>query len=87
MEDKELLRDIREGRTDAIESIMVKDEEYRKLIRKQEKIWDELQAMGLPDGTMDKVEEYSSLTSKSSGRYLQMIYEQGFLDGLHIGKM
>lgn len=87
MEDKELLRDIREGRTDAIESIVVKDEEYKNLILESEKLWDELQAMGLPDGTMDKIERYSTLASRTSDRYLQIIYESGFLDGLHIGKM
>lgn len=87
MEDKELLRDIREGRTEAMESAVVKDEEYKKLLQEQKKIWDALRAMELPKGTMDMVEEYAGLISRSSDRYLQMIYEHGFLDGLHIGKM
>lgn len=87
MYDSQLLRDIREGRAKSLDEMVIEDGEYDRLAEVQKEKWKELEDMGLPAETLTAVEEYSDLCLSRSERYVDLMYELGLRDGLHLGRM
>lgn len=85
--DAQLLKDIREGRTDSLEEMVIEDEEYSKLVEAQKEKWEKLKGMNLSAEMLEAVTEYADLCRSRSERYFDLMYELGLQDGLHLGRM
>lgn len=85
--DAQLLKDIREGRTESLEKMVIEDAEYHRLAQEQNGKWEKLKGMGLSEDVLEAFSEYTELCASQTARYFELMYELGLQDGLHLGKM
>lgn len=45
--DEQLLKDVKEGRAETIEKMVLEDADYRRLVERQKEEWQKLEVMGL----------------------------------------
>lgn len=45
--DEQLLKDVKEGRAETIEKMVLEDADYRRLVDRQKEEWQKLEGMGL----------------------------------------
>lgn len=85
--DVQLLKDIKEGRTDTLEKVVVADEGYSRLAERQKEEWKKLEGMGLSVEVLEAFSDYTELCASQTAKYVDLMYEFGVQDGLHLGRM
>lgn len=85
--DVQLLKDIKEGRTETLEKMVVADEGYNRLTEEQKEKWEKLKGMGLSEDVLEAFSEYTDLCASQTAKYFELVYEFGVQDGLHLAKM
>lgn len=85
--DVQLLKDIRQGRTDTLEKMAVADEDYSRMVEEKKEKWEKLKGMGLSKDVLEAFNEYNDLCVSQTAKYFDLMYEFGVQDGLHLAKM
>lgn len=85
--DTRLLKDIREGRMETIEKMVLEDVDYRMLVERQKEEWKKLKGMGLSEDVLEAFSDYTDLCVSQTAKYFDLMHEFGVQDCLHLGML